>query len=168
SLFIYGGTILPGRNHTDIVSVFEAVGGHAAGNVSDIELRQIEETAIPGPGSCGGMYTANTMASAIEALGMSLPNSSAQNAISKEKQDDCLRAGAAIMNLIERDIKPSDIMTRAAFENAIKVVIALGGSTNAVLHLIAMAHTIGVTITLDDFSRIGKTTPVLADLRPSG
>ncbi|MDH7943307.1 dihydroxy-acid dehydratase [Pseudohongiella sp. SYSU M77423] len=168
SLFIYGGTILPGKNHTDIVSVFEAVGGHAAGNVSDIELRQIEETAIPGPGSCGGMYTANTMASAIEALGMSLPNSSAQNAISKEKQDDCLRAGAAIMNLIERDIKPSDIMTRAAFENAIKVVIALGGSTNAVLHLIAMAHTIGVTITLDDFSRIGKTTPVLADLRPSG
>ncbi|MEC8861031.1 MAG: dihydroxy-acid dehydratase [Pseudomonadota bacterium] len=168
SLFIYGGTILPGKNHTDIVSVFEAVGGHAAGNVSDIELRQIEETAIPGPGSCGGMYTANTMASAIEALGMSLPNSSAQNAVSKEKQDDCLRAGAAIMNLIERDIKPSDIMTRAAFENAIKVVIALGGSTNAVLHLIAMAHTIGVTITLDDFSRIGKTTPVLADLRPSG
>ena len=168
SIFIYGGTIMPGKNHTDIVSVFEAVGGHANGTVSDIELKNIEETAIPGPGSCGGMYTANTMASAIEALGMSLPNSSAQNAISKEKEDDCVRAGAAIMTLIEKDIKPSDIMTKAAFENAIKIVIVLGGSTNAVLHLIAMAHTIGVRITLDDFTRIGKETPLLADLRPSG
>ena len=168
SIFIYGGTIMPGKNHTDIVSVFEAVGGHANGTVSDIELKNIEETAIPGPGSCGGMYTANTMASAIEALGMSLPNSSAQNAISREKEDDCVRAGAAIMTLIEQDIKPSDIMTKAAFENAIKVVIVLGGSTNAVLHLIAMAHTIGVRITLDDFTRIGKETPLLADLRPSG
>jgi len=168
SIFIYGGTIQPGKNHTDIVSVFEAVGGHASGTVSDIELKQIEETAIPGPGSCGGMYTANTMASAIEALGMSLPNSSAQDAISKDKQNDCLRAGEAIMELIRRDIKPSDIMTRAAFENSIKVVIALGGSTNAVLHLIAMAHTIGVDITLDDFTSIGKEVPVLADLRPSG
>ncbi|HDZ08414.1 dihydroxy-acid dehydratase [Pseudohongiella sp.] len=168
AIFIYGGTIQPGKNHTDIVSVFEAVGGHAAGTVSDIELKNIEETAIPGPGSCGGMYTANTMASAIEALGMSLPNSSAQDAISQEKVDDCVRAGDAIMNLINNDIKPSDIMTRAAFENAIKVVIALGGSTNAVLHLIAMAHTINVKITLDDFTRLGKTTPMLADLRPSG
>lgn len=168
SIFIYGGTIQPGKNHTDIVSVFEAVGGHASGTVSDIELKQIEETAIPGPGSCGGMYTANTMASAIEALGMSLPNSSAQDAISKDKQNDCLRAGEAIMELIRRDIKPSDIMTRAAFENSIKVVIALGGSTNAVLHLIAMAHSIGVEITLDDFTRIGQEVPVLADLRPSG
>ncbi|OFE12082.1 dihydroxy-acid dehydratase [Pseudohongiella acticola] len=168
SIFIYGGTIQPGKNHTDIVSVFEAVGGHAAGTVSDIELKNIEETAIPGPGSCGGMYTANTMASAIEALGMSLPNSSAQDAISQEKEDDCVRAGDAIMNLIQNDIKPSDIMTRAAFENAIKVVIALGGSTNAVLHLIAMAHTINIKITLDDFTRLGKTTPMLADLRPSG
>lgn len=168
AIFIYGGTIQPGKNHTDIVSVFEAVGGHAAGTVSDIELKNIEETAIPGPGSCGGMYTANTMASAIEALGMSLPNSSAQDAISQEKVDDCVRAGDAIMNLIRNDIKPSDIMTKAAFENAIKVVIALGGSTNAVLHLIAMAHTINVKITLDDFTRLGKVTPMLADLRPSG
>jgi len=168
SIFIYGGTIEPGKNHTDVISVFEAVGGHANGSVSDIELKEIEETAIPGPGSCGGMYTANTMASAIEALGMSLPNSSAQNAISQEKEDDCFQAGEAIMNLIERDIKPSDIMTRSAFENAIKVVIALGGSTNAVLHLLAMAHTVGVELSLDDFSRIGKVTPLLADLRPSG
>lgn len=168
AIFIYGGTIQPGKNHTDIVSVFEAVGGHAAGTVSDIELKNIEETAIPGPGSCGGMYTANTMASAIEAMGMSLPNSSAQDAISQEKEDDCVRAGEAIMHLIQNDIKPSDIMTKAAFENAIKVVIALGGSTNAVLHLIAMAHTINVKITLDDFTRLGKVTPMLADLRPSG
>lgn len=168
SIFIYGGTIQPGPNHTNIVSVFEAVGEHAAGKVSDIELKNIEETAIPGPGSCGGMYTANTMASAIEALGMSLPNSSAQDAISQEKVADCLNAGEAIMNLIEKDIKPSDIMTRPAFENAIKVVIALGGSTNAVLHLLAMAHTMGVELELDDFTRIGKQTPMLADLKPSG
>lgn len=168
SIFIYGGTIQPGKNHTDIISVFEAVGGHANGRVSDIELKQIEETAIPGAGSCGGMYTANTMASAIEALGMSLPNSSAQDAISAEKVDDCVLAGEAIMELLRKDIKPSDIMTRAAFENAIKVVIVLGGSTNAVLHLLAIAHTIGVDLTLDDFTRIGQDTPVLADLRPSG
>ena len=168
AIFVYGGTIQPGPGRTDVVSVFEAVGGHAAGKVSDIELKQIEDTAIPGPGSCGGMYTANTMASAIEALGMSLPNSSAQDAISDAKRNDCERAGAAIMYLIEKDIKPSDIMTRAAFENAIKVVIALGGSTNAVLHLLAMAHTVGVRLELDDFSRIGRAAPVLADLRPSG
>ncbi|MBL4580798.1 MAG: dihydroxy-acid dehydratase [Gammaproteobacteria bacterium] len=168
SIFIYGGTIQPGPNHTNIISVFEAVGEHAAGKVSDIELKNIEETAIPGPGSCGGMYTANTMASAIEALGMSLPNSSAQDAISQEKVTDCLDAGEAIMHLIEQDIKPSDIMTRAAFENAIKVVITLGGSTNAVLHLLAMAHTMGVELELDDFTRIGKKTPMLADLKPSG
>jgi len=168
SIFIYGGTIQPGPNHTNIISVFEAVGGRAAGTVSDIELKNIEETAIPGPGSCGGMYTANTMASAIEAMGMSLPNSSAQEAISSDKVDDCLNAGAAIMNLLEKDIKPSDIMTRASFENAIKVVIALGGSTNAVLHLLAMAHTIGVELELDDFTTIGKKTPMLADLKPSG
>ncbi|HAG70969.1 MAG TPA: dihydroxy-acid dehydratase [Gammaproteobacteria bacterium] len=168
SIFIYGGTIQPGPDHTNVVSVFEAVGGYAAGKVSDIELKNIEETAIPGPGSCGGMYTANTMASAIEAMGMSLPNSSAQDAISSDKIDDCLNAGAAIMNLLENDIKPSDIMTRAAFENSIKVVIALGGSTNAVLHLLAMAHTIGVELELDDFTKIGKKTPMLADLKPSG
>jgi len=168
SIFIYGGTIQPGPNHTNIISVFEAVGAHAAGTVSDIELKQIEETAIPGPGSCGGMYTANTMASAIEALGMSLPNSSAQDAISQEKTNDCLSAGEAIMRLLEHDIKPSDIMTRSAFENAIKVTIALGGSTNAVLHLLAMAHSINVELELDDFTRIGKQVPMIADLKPSG
>ena len=168
SIFVYGGTIQPGPNHTNIISVFEAVGAHAAGTISDIELKQIEDTAIPGPGSCGGMYTANTMASAIEALGMSLPNSSAQDAISQEKTNDCLSAGKAIMLLLEKDIKPSDIMTRAAFENAIKATIALGGSTNAVLHLLAMAHTMDVELELDDFARIGKQTPMLADLKPSG
>ena len=168
SVFVYGGTILPGKNHTDIVSVFEAMGAHSRGDLDLIELKQIEETAIPGPGACGGMYTANTMASAIEALGMSLPGSSAQNAVSQDKREDCQAAGAAVLALLEQDIKPSDIMTREAFENAITVVIALGGSTNAVLHLIAMARTIGVPLSLEDFTRIGKRVPVLADLRPSG
>ncbi|WP_372653161.1 dihydroxy-acid dehydratase [Alcanivorax borkumensis] len=168
SVFVYGGTIMPGKGHTDIVSVFEAMGAHSRGDMDKIELKQIEETAIPGPGACGGMYTANTMASAIEALGMSLPGSSAQNAVSEEKRDDCQRAGEAVLALLEQDIKPSDIMTRAAFENAITVVIALGGSTNAVLHLIAMARTVGVSLSLDDFTEIGRRVPVLADLRPSG
>lgn len=168
SVFVYGGTILPGANHTDLVSVFEAMGAHSRGDIDRIAVKQIEETAIPGPGSCGGMYTANTMASAIEALGMSLPNSSAQNAVSQNKRDDCRAAGAAVLELLERDLKPSDIMTGKAFENAITVVIALGGSTNAVLHLIAMASAIGVELTLDDFTRIGRRVPVVADLRPSG
>ncbi len=168
SVFVYGGTILPGKGHTDIVSVFEAMGAHSRGDIDLIELKQIEETAIPGPGSCGGMYTANTMASAIEALGMSLPGSSAQNAVSNDKREDCEAAGAAVLELLERDIRPSHIMTRDAFENAITVVIALGGSTNAVLHLIGMASTIGVELSLEDFTRIGKSVPVLADLRPSG
>ncbi|PSF04719.1 dihydroxy-acid dehydratase [Marinobacter fuscus] len=168
SVFVYGGTIMPGDNHTDIISVFEAVGAHARGNMELIEVKQIEETAIPGPGSCGGMYTANTMASAIEAMGMSLPGSSAQNAVSDSKLADCEAAGAAVLKLLEADIKPSDIMTRAAFENAITVVIALGGSTNAVLHLLGMASTVGVELSLDDFVHIGKQVPVLADLRPSG
>lgn len=168
SVFAYGGTILPGKGHTDIVSVFEAMGAHSRGDIDRIELKQIEETAIPGPGSCGGMYTANTMASAIEALGMSLPGSSAQNAVSRDKRADCEAAGAAVLTLLERDIRPSHIMTRQAFENAISVVIALGGSTNAVLHLIGMARTLGVELGLDDFTRIGKRVPVLADLRPSG
>ena len=168
SVFVYGGTIKPGENHTDIISVFEAVGAHARGDLDLIEVKQIEETAIPGPGSCGGMYTANTMASAIEAMGMSLPGSSAQNAVSETKAADCRGAGAAVLNLLEKDIKPSDIMTRKAFENAITVVIALGGSTNAVLHLLAMASTIGVDLELKDFVEIGKRVPVLADLRPSG
>ena len=167
-VFVYGGTIQPGENHTDIISVFEAVGQHARGDLSEIAVKQIEETAIPGPGSCGGMYTANTMASAIEALGMSLPGSSAQEAVSTSKADDCSRAGEAVLDLLEQDIKPTDIMTRAAFENAITVVIALGGSTNAVLHLIAMAHAVDVDLTLDDFAAIGARVPVLADLRPSG
>ncbi len=168
SVFVYGGTILPGKNRSDIISVFEAVGAHAKGSMSDIELLDVEEHAIPGPGSCGGMYTANTMASAIEALGMSLPNSSAQNAIGENKIKDCQDAGAAVVELLKQNIRPSDIMTKKAFENAITVVIALGGSTNAVLHLIAMAHSIGVPLSLEDFERIGAKTPLLADLRPSG
>jgi dihydroxy-acid dehydratase len=168
SVFVYGGTIKPGAKRRDIVSVFEAVGGVAAGTVSEAELKEVEETAIPGPGSCGGMYTANTMASAIEALGMSLPNSSAQEAVSDEKRNDCHRAGEAVMKLLDKDIRPSDIMTRKAFENAITVVIALGGSTNAVLHLLAMAHAVNVELELDDFTRIGKNVPLLADLKPSG
>lgn len=167
SVFVYGGTIKPGKNHSDIVTVFEAVGGHAKGTVSDDQLIAIEKTAIPGPGSCGGMYTANTMACAIEALGMSLPNSSAQEATSQHKLDDCQGAGQAVMALIEQAIKPSDIMTKPAFENAIHVVMALGGSTNAILHLIAMAHSMGVDLTLDDFVRLNRT-PMLADLKPSG
>jgi dihydroxy-acid dehydratase len=168
AIFVYGGTIRPGAGHTDVVSVFEAVGGHASGAVSDRALREIECKAIPGPGSCGGMYTANTMASAIEALGMSLPNSSAQEAVSRAKRDDCRRAGEAVVNLVRLGIKPSDIMTRRAFENAITTVIALAGSTNAVLHLLAIAHSADVKLTLDDFTRIGRRVPVLADLRPSG
>ncbi|RYD38654.1 MAG: dihydroxy-acid dehydratase, partial [Verrucomicrobiaceae bacterium] len=152
----------------DVVSVFEAVGKHANGEFSDEELATVEACAIPGPGSCGGMYTANTMASAIEALGMSLPNSSAQAAISDDKMRDCFDAGAAVLNLINLGIKPRDIMTKEAFENAITVLIALGGSTNACLHIPAMAHAAGVDITLDDFERIGKRVPLLADLKPSG
>ncbi|HMC26267.1 MAG TPA: dihydroxy-acid dehydratase [Verrucomicrobiae bacterium] len=171
SVFIYGGTILPGDfdgKPVDIVSVFEAVGQHANKKINDADLARLESCAIPGAGSCGGMYTANTMASAIEALGMSLSNSSAQAAISDEKRNDCERAGAAVMNLIKENIRPLDIMTRKAFENAITVVIALGGSTNAVLHLLAMAHAAGVKLTIDDFTKIGKRVPVLADLKPSG
>jgi len=167
-VFVYGGTIQPGKNHTDIVSVFEAVGKRANNDINDVELEQIESTAIPGPGSCGGMYTANTMASAIEALGMSLPNSSSQDAISEDKNNDCLRAGEAVVNLLKKDIKPSDIMTKKAFENAITLIITLGGSTNAVLHLIAMADAINVDLNIDDFTRIGAKVPVLADLKPSG
>ncbi len=168
AVFVYGGTIRPGAKRRDIVSVFEAVGAKSAGKLTDEELLDVERTAIPGPGACGGMYTANTMASAIEALGMSLANSSAQEAISNDKIVDCHRAGEAVMHLIREDIKPLDIMTREAFENAIAVVIALGGSTNAVLHLLAIAREAEVELSLDDFTRIGATTPVLADVRPSG
>jgi dihydroxy-acid dehydratase len=171
AIFVYGGTIMPGiwrDRPVDIVSVFEAVGQHAAGKLSDAELADLEAHACPGPGSCGGMYTANTMAAAIEALGLSLPNSSAQAAVSPDKQDDCVRAGAAVVQLLDRGIRPRDILSRKAFENAITTVIALGGSTNAVLHLLAMAHAAGVRLTLDDFTRIGRKVPVLADLKPSG
>jgi dihydroxy-acid dehydratase len=171
SVFVYGGTILPGcigNQNLDIVSIFEAVGAHSNGRISDAELEQVESCAIPGPGSCGGMYTANTMASAIEALGMSLPNSSAQAAVSKEKLADAAAAGAAVVELIKRGIRPSDIMTKEAFENAMTVAIALGGSTNAVLHLLAMANAAGVKLKLDDWTRIGRNVPVLADLKPSG
>jgi dihydroxy-acid dehydratase len=171
SVFVYGGTILPGCHKdkdVDIVSVFEAVGAHANHKIDDQELEDIERCAIPGPGSCGGMYTANTMACAIEALGLSLPNSSAQAALSDDKKDDCHRAGTAVLNLINRDITPLDILTKQSIENAITVVIALGGSTNAVLHLLAIAHAADIDLSLDDFSRIGKRTPVLADLKPSG
>jgi len=168
SVFVYGGTIQPGPNRRDIVSVFEAVGGVASGKVSDAELLDVERTAIPGPGSCGGMYTANTMASAIEAMGMSLPNSSAQDAISTNKLADCEQAGRAVVELVNKDIKPRDIMTREAFENAITVVIALGGSTNAVLHLLAIAREAGVPLELDDFTRIGARVPLLSNLKPSG
>jgi dihydroxy-acid dehydratase len=168
AVFVYGGTILPGAQRRDIVSVFEAVGGYARGTVSELELKYVERTAIPGPGACAGMYTANTMASAIEAMGMSLPNSSAQDAVSDQKRDDCERAGEAVVNLIRQGITPRQILTRKALENAITVVIALGGSTNAVLHLLAIASSAEVPLKIDDFTRIGKRVPVLADLRPSG
>ncbi len=168
AVFVYGGTIRPGAGRRDIVSVFEAVGRPAKGDLDDAGLAEIERSAIPGAGSCGGMYTANTMACAIEALGMSLPNSSAQEAVSDAKREDCRQAGAAVLRLLERGIPPSKILTREAFENAIAVVIALGGSTNAVLHLLAIAHAARVPLALDDFTRVGRRVPVLADLKPSG
>ena len=168
AVFVYGGTIQMGKERRDIISVFEAVGQHAAGTIDDAQLKEIESTAIPGPGSCGGMYTANTMASAIEAMGLSLPNSSAQEAVSNNKRADSYAAGEAVVRLVEAGIKPSDILSREAFENAITVVIALEGSTNAVLHLLAIAHAAKVPLTIDDFMTIGKRVPVLADMRPAG
>ena len=168
SIFIYGGSIKPSNEKTDYVTVSEKVGEFSKGDIDEKELIHYEKISVEGPGSCGGMYTANTMASAIEALGMSLPGSSSQDAVSKSKNEDCITAGIAIMNLLEKDLKPSDIMTKEAFENAITVVIALGGSTNAVLHLLAMAYAVGVELQLDDFTKIGKVTPVLADLKPFG
>jgi dihydroxy-acid dehydratase len=176
AVFIYGGTILPGflpndcdhKKPLDIVSVFEAVGKHAKGELDQAGLKEVEKCAIPGPGSCGGMYTANTMASAIEALGMSLPNSSAQLAVGPEKRKDCERAGAAVMEMLRRGIKPRDIMTRQAFENSITVCLALGGSTNLILHLLAIAHSAEVPLALDDFKTIGERVPLLADLKPFG
>jgi dihydroxy-acid dehydratase len=168
AVFVYGGTIRPGAQRRDIISVFEAVGARAAGKISDEQVLDVERTAIPGPGSCGGMYTANTMASALEAIGLSLPGSSAQEAVSDDKRADSRRAGEAVVQLVKDGIRPRDILTRKAFENAITVVIALGGSTNAVLHLLAIAHDARVKLALDDFTRIGKRVPVLADVRPSG
>jgi len=175
AVFVYGGTILPGcatikgeEKSLDIVSVFEAVGKHAAGEYGDEELQAVEEHAIPGEGACGGMYTANTMASAIEALGMSLPNSSAQTAAGDDKKKDCFDAGAAVLHMLKEGITPRHIMTLKAFENAVTMVTALGGSTNAVLHLLAMAHAAEAGLSIDDFGRIGKRVPVLADLKPSG
>jgi dihydroxy-acid dehydratase len=171
AVFVYGGTILPGYcrgKDVDIVSVFEAVGQFSKGEINARQLTEIERSAIPGEGSCGGMYTANTMASAIEAMGMSLPNSSSRVASSKDKLEECHGAGRAVMQLIEKGIRPSDIMTRAAFLNAVTVVMALGGSTNAVLHLLAMASAAGVRLSLNDFTAIGKKVPVVADLKPSG
>ena len=170
-IFVYGGTILPGihkEKNLDIVSVFEAVGSHAGGSIDKEELTAIEKKAIPGPGSCGGMYTANTMSSAIEALGMSLPDSSAQLAVSDDKRLDAGDAGAAVVNLIEKDIKPRDIMTRKAFENAITVVITLGGSTNAVLHLLAMAHTADVRWILMISLKLESGCPFFVTLSRAG
>lgn len=168
SVFVYGGTIQTGAERRDIISVFEAVGAHAEGLISTDELKEVERTSIPGPGSCAGMYTANTMASAIEALGLSLPNSSSQEAVSEEKRIECERAGEAVVELVRSNTRPSDILSMESFENAITVVIALEGSTNAVLHLLAIAHSAGIDLKIDDFDRIGKRVPVLADMRPAG
>ena len=168
AVFVYGGSIQLGKERRDVISVFEAVGAHSAGKIDDARLKEIESTAIPGPGSCAGMYTANTMASAIEALGLSLPNSSAQEAVSQAKRQDSYDAGTAVVNLLAKGIRPSDILSKEAFENAITVVIALEGSTNAVLHLLAIAHAANVPLSLADFTRIGRRVPVLADMRPAG
>jgi len=171
AVFVYGGTILPGRcggKAVDIVSVFEAVGRRARGEISARELRAIEDSAIPGPGACGGMYTANTMACVIEVLGMSLPGSSAQTAVSAAKRRDAEAAGRAVVRLARRGLRPSDMLTREAFLNALAIVMALGGSTNAVLHLLAIADAAGVELSLDDVRAVGRRTPVLADLKPSG
>lgn len=171
AIMVYGGTIAPGRwkgEDLNIVSAFEALGKKIAGQLDPADFQGIVRHACPGPGACGGMYTANTMASAIEALGMSLPFSSSNPALSEAKQNECAAAGKAIRHLLERDLKPSDIMTRKAFENAIAVITVLGGSTNAVLHLIAMAKAMDISLTQDDFQEIGEKTPVLADLKPSG
>ncbi|KKO91363.1 MULTISPECIES: dihydroxy-acid dehydratase [Sphingobacterium] len=171
SLMVYGGTIAPGHykgEELNIVSAFEALGQRICGNLSDEDYEGIIKHTCPGAGACGGMYTANTMASAIEALGMSLPYSSSNPAISEEKKNECLEAGKHIRTLLEKDIKPSDIMTRKAFENALRTIVILGGSTNAVLHFIAIGKAVGVDITQDDFQRMSDETPVLADFKPSG
>lgn len=171
AIMVYGGTIAPGHykgEDLNIVSAFEALGQKICGNISDEDYDGVIRNTCPGAGACGGMYTANTMAAAIEALGMSLPYSSSNPAVSQDKKDECLEAGKYIRILLEKDIKPSDIMTRKAFENAIRAIIILGGSTNAVLHFIAIGKSIGVDITQDDFQRMSDETPVLADFKPSG
>ncbi|AFZ65631.1 dihydroxy-acid dehydratase [Deinococcus peraridilitoris] len=171
AIFVYGGTIKPGHHDGQdltIVSVFEAVGSYGAGKIDRETFEQIERKACPGNGSCGGMYTANTMSSAFEAIGMSLPYSSTMAAEDLEKAESAADSGRALMKLLERDIRPKDILTKEAFENAITVIMAVGGSTNAVLHLMAIAHAIGVDLTLDDFERIREKTPVFCDLKPSG
>jgi dihydroxy-acid dehydratase len=171
SIMVYGGTIAPGHykgQDLNIVSAFEALGQKLAGELDEADFKGIIQHACPGAGACGGMYTANTMASAIEALGMSLPYSSSNPALSPEKKQECVDAGKAILYLLEKDIKPSDIMTRKAFENAITIIMVLGGSTNAVLHMIAMAKSVGVEVTQDDFQDISDRVPVLADFKPSG
>jgi len=171
SLMVYGGTIKPGGSGTqvlDIISAFQSYGEYLSGNIDDDERQRIVRSSCPGPGACGGMYTANTMASAIEAMGMSLPYSSSTPAVEPAKLEECERAGHAIRHLLELDLKPRDIMTRAAFENAMVLVTVLGGSTNAVLHLIAMARAVGIRLTVDDFQAVSNRTPYLADLKPSG
>lgn len=171
AVFVYGGTIAPGQHKgkdIDLVSVFEGVGKNSAGDIDDDELKAIECNACPGAGACGGMYTANTMASAMEAMGMSLPGSASNPAESKDKAEDVKAAGEAVLSLLEQEIYPKDIMTEKAFENAITVVMALGGSTNAILHLLAIAHSAEVDLTVDDFNRIQEKVPHLADLKPSG
>ena len=171
SIMVYGGTIAPGHykgEDLNIVSAFEALGKKIAGQLDEADFKGIVMNSCPGAGACGGMYTANTMSSAIEALGMSLPYSSSNPALSEAKQNECREAGKAIRLLLERDIKPSDIMTRKAFENALTIIVALGGSTNAVLHMIAMAHSVGITLTQDDIQRTSDKTPVIADFKPSG
>lgn len=171
SIMVYGGTIAPGcykGNQLNIVSAFEALGQKIAGEISEEDFNGVIKNSCPGAGACGGMYTANTMASAIEALGMSLPYSSSNPATSPEKQNECLEAGGYLKKLLEKDIKPSDIMTRKAFENALRIIIVLGGSTNAVLHFIAMAKSVDVVVTQDDFQKMSDVTPMLADLKPSG
>ncbi len=170
-IVVYGGTISPGFHNgkkLDIVSAFEALGQKAAGDIGEEEYRNIVKKACPGSGACGGMYTANTMASAIEALGMALPYNSSNPANSSEKSIECVNVGAAIKNLLEKDIKPRDIMTRKSFENAIRLITVLGGSTNAVMHLIAMAKSVDISLTIDDIQKLGDRTPFLADLKPSG
>jgi len=171
AIMVYGGTIKPGHykgEDLNIVSAFEALGKKIAGQLDDIDFKEIIKNACPGAGACGGIYTANTMAAAIEALGMSLPYSSSNPALSEEKQAECLAAGKAIYELLEKDIKPSDIMTREAFENAIVTIMVLGGSTNAVLHMIAIAKSVDIPLTQDDFQAVSNRIPLLADMKPSG